>query len=80
MTNQLFEVAFNVKLHSKLTIPTEHQLDGVGVDFVFPPPQLTTTSIKYQVAMASVRKFKEFLQPWRTPYIPKREIGGFVAF
>ena len=33
-----------VKLHSELALPTELQLDGVGVDFVFPPSQVTTTS------------------------------------
>ena len=32
------DVSF-VKLHSKLINPTELQLDGVGVDFVFPPSQ-----------------------------------------
>ena len=30
-----------VKLHSELAIPTELQLDRVGVDFVFPPSQVT---------------------------------------
>ena len=35
-------VAIFVKLHSELANPTELQLDGVGVDFVFPPSQLTT--------------------------------------
>ena len=33
-----------VKLHSELALPTELQLDRVGVDFVFPPSQLTATS------------------------------------
>ena len=33
-----------VKLHSELALQTELQLDGVGVDFVFPPSQVTTTS------------------------------------
>ena len=28
-----------VKLHSELALPTESQLDRVGVDFVFPPSQ-----------------------------------------
>ena len=38
-----------VKLHSELAHPTELQLDGGGVDFVFPPSKLTritTTSNK----------------------------------
>ena len=30
-----------VKLHSELANPTELQLDGVGVDFVFPPVSTT---------------------------------------
>ena len=35
-----FQVVFIiVKLHSELTLPTESQLDRVGVDFVFPPSQ-----------------------------------------
>ena len=32
---------FVVKLHSELTLATESQLDRVGVDFVFPPSQVT---------------------------------------
>ena len=35
-----------VKLHSELAIPTELQLDRVGVDFVFPPSQEVTTRTK----------------------------------
>ena len=38
----LHYVIFFVKLHSKLANPTELLLDGVGVDFVFPPSQITT--------------------------------------
>ena len=34
-------IKFIVKLHSELANPTELQLDGVGVDFVFPPSQLS---------------------------------------
>ena len=30
-----------VKLHSELALPTESQLDRVGVDFVFPLSQVT---------------------------------------
>ena len=30
-----------VRLHSELANQTELQLDGVGVDFVFPPSQVT---------------------------------------
>ena len=30
-----------VKLHSELALPTELQLDRVGVDFAFPPSQLS---------------------------------------
>ena len=30
-----------VKLHSELELPTELQLDRVGVDFVSPPSQLS---------------------------------------
>ena len=30
-----------VKLHSELALPTELQLDRVGVDFVFPLSQVT---------------------------------------
>ena len=37
-----------VKLHSKLGNPTELQLDGVGVDFVFPPSRVTTTANPHQ--------------------------------
>ena len=33
-----------VKFHSELALLTELQLDRVGVDFVFPPSQVTTTS------------------------------------
>ena len=33
-----------VKLHSELALPTELQLDRVGVDFVFPPSQLITSN------------------------------------
>ena len=33
-----------VKLHSELALPTELQLDRVGVDFIFPPSQVTTTT------------------------------------
>ena len=36
--------AFIVKLHSELANPTELQLDGVGVDFVFPPSQLSNNN------------------------------------
>ena len=34
-----------VKLHSELALPTELQLDRVGVDFVFPPSQLTNRKL-----------------------------------
>ena len=37
-------IFFFVKLHSELANPTELQLDGVGVDFVFPPSQEVTTT------------------------------------
>ena len=33
-----------VKLHSELVLPTELQLDRVGVDFVFPLSQEVTTT------------------------------------
>ena len=35
---------FFVKLHSEFALPTELQLDRVGVDFVFPPSQWITTT------------------------------------
>ena len=38
-----FEIEPNVvKLHSELALPNELQLARVGVDFVFPPSQLTS--------------------------------------
>ena len=37
-----------VKLHSELALPTELQLDRVGVDFVFPLSQQVTTSKPHQ--------------------------------
>ena len=38
-----------VKLHSELANPTELQLDGVGVDFVFPPSQQNISPANYRV-------------------------------
>ena len=37
--NQYYLESVFVKLHSELALPTELQLDRVGVDFVFPPSQ-----------------------------------------
>ena len=37
-----------VKLHSELANPTESQLDRVGVDFVFPPSQVTNNKNPHQ--------------------------------
>ena len=39
ITSYLVQLGIVVKLHSELASQTELQLDGVGIDFVFPPPQ-----------------------------------------
>ena len=47
--NQYYLESFFAKLHSELALPTELQLDGVGVDFVFPlsqEQQVTTSNNK----------------------------------
>ena len=42
--NQYYLESVFVKLHSELALPTELQLDGVGVDFVFPLSQLSNNN------------------------------------
>ena len=42
--NQYYLESVFVKLYSELALPTELQLDGVGVDFVFPLSQLSNNN------------------------------------